>query len=166
MTLYGCAREAELMSAIRDGHWPAACDPSLRDHVRECRSCTQAALLAVTLHNSRLATGNAARLAAPGLLFWRAQLRRRNQAFARIDRPIFAAELLAIFLTVGALAIIIWQWAGNAHHDFAARISNSLGAVSQWMTSADGLIWTVVVCTSALVALFGAFAVYVIASRE
>ncbi len=162
MTLYRCTRETELMTAIRDGHWPAACDPTLRDHVRECQSCTQAALLAVTLQNSRLQTGNAARLTAPGLLFWRAQLRRHNQGFERIDRPIFAAELLAILITVGALLMFIWRWASKVQHDFA----NPLNAISHWMTSADGLAWTVIVCTTALIALFGAFAVYVIASRE
>lgn len=50
----------------------------------------------------RAATATTTPQLAPGLLWWRAQLRRRNEALRQIERPLLAAELLALVLVLGA----------------------------------------------------------------
>ena len=37
-----CRHEADLVAAVTSGRWPAAVDPSLRDHVDGCAVCAEA----------------------------------------------------------------------------------------------------------------------------
>jgi len=62
-------------------------------------------LVTETFRNARAAAAGAAKLGSPGLLWWRAQLRRRNAAVERIGRPLLSAQIFALatilLLTVG-----------------------------------------------------------------
>jgi hypothetical protein len=53
----------------------------------------------------RLAAVGGARLESPGVLWWRAQLRRRNAAIERINRPILGAQIFAVLVSLAAAII-------------------------------------------------------------
>ena len=111
MMLGHCTREKDVMALLRSGGWPAACEPELRDHVQGCSLCAQTVLLksafAATLAHAR----DEARLQAPGVLWWRAQLRRRDAAVRRVNRPIAGAQWFALLVNLlAALALIASQW--------------------------------------------------------
>ena len=98
-----CPHEAELKAILRRGHWPEACDPEFRKHVETCRTCSEQLLVLHAFHTSRARAIETARMDHPSLIWWRAQLRRRNEALERVNKPIATAQIFA--LCVGVLAV-------------------------------------------------------------
>jgi hypothetical protein len=111
MTLGHCMREKEVMDLLCSGGWPAACDPELREHVEECSQCAQTVLLKSAFAGALATAKDGARLQAPGMLWWRAQLRRRNEAVERMNRPIAQAQRFALLVNLlAAIALLASQW--------------------------------------------------------
>jgi hypothetical protein len=107
MRLGACGQEGELAERLANGHWPDASSPELRAHVATCRACQDLVLVKQAFRADRAAAAGAARLEAPGVLWWRAQLRRRNAAIERIGRPILGAQIFALAVSlVGAIAYL------------------------------------------------------------
>jgi hypothetical protein len=111
MRLRGCSCEAEVIQALKNGHWPEGCAAELRSHVDTCVRCSDLVLVTHTFQSARDQSISAAPQASPSLLWWRAQLRRRNTATERLSRPITIAQIFALFvnLTVG-IVFIAWQY--------------------------------------------------------
>jgi hypothetical protein len=110
MKLNGCAFEKEVMQLVLRGGWPSACPDQLRAHVAACRGCAEIVLVTASFQQERQASVSTARVGAPGALWWRAQLRRRNAAVERIARPILGAHLFALFIcTVAVIAVLVDQ---------------------------------------------------------
>lgn len=135
MMLRSCPRESEVKALVERGQWPQACAPDLRAHVNSCRSCSELALVTTAFQRARNQALVAAKLDSPGLLWWRAQLRRRNAAVERISRPILSAQIFAIAINVVlAVGVAVWQ----ARHDLAwltwlQQLSQDVS--SQWLGS-------------------------------
>jgi hypothetical protein len=98
-----CPHEADVQAILRRGHWPEACDPEFRNHVETCRTCSEQLLVLHAFHTSRAQAMQNARMDHPNLIWWRAQLRRRNEALQRVNKPIATAQIFA--LCVGVLAV-------------------------------------------------------------
>jgi hypothetical protein len=110
-----CSREKEITEALRNGHWPEACDAELRAHANACRSCSDFVLITQTFERTRIESAKEAGLASPGLLWWRAQLRRRNAALERIARPIAVARIFAWVTTLlVTLGFVVWEYGRGA----------------------------------------------------
>lgn len=105
MTFGACNHERELAAALHDGHWPDACSPELRAHVEACRTCSERLLVTTAFRRERAVAAGSARLESPGVIWWRAQLRRRNAAIERIGRPIFGAQVFAVAVALVAAAV-------------------------------------------------------------
>jgi hypothetical protein len=172
MNLKFCSREKEVAAALRDRGWPDICDAALRAHVESCRHCSDLVLVATTLQQARSEAAEASHLPAPGILWWRAQLRRRNGAVERIARPIALIEKLALAaMALGILCLAAWQW--NQISDGAlwlaslARPSASL-LDTLWTPFSGAGGWMPVLLIASLVtlALFGGLAVYLLLEKE
>ncbi len=100
MTLRTCSYENELTQALKNGHWPEGCGPELRAHVDACGSCGDLVLVTRTFQRARSESEHVALCGSSSLLWWRAQLRRRNAATERVSRPITIAQTFALFVNV------------------------------------------------------------------
>jgi len=100
MTLRTCSFEKELAQELKDGRWPEGCGPELRAHVRACCNCSDLVLVTQTFQRARSESERAAPSNSASLLWWRAQLRRRNAAAERVSRPITIAQIFAWFVIV------------------------------------------------------------------
>ncbi len=110
MTFRTCTRETEIKSLLARGHWPAAATPDLRSHADTCAACGQLVLLTQAFRSDRAQAAATARLEAPGVLWWRAQLRRRNAAIERLQRPLIGAQIFAVALSlIAAVVFLAWQ---------------------------------------------------------
>src|SRR5438477_7185468 len=98
----GCAREQEVTALLDRGHWPEACSEELHTHVAGCRACRELVLVKQAFGSERIRATGEARLEPPGVLWWRAQLRRRNAALERIERPFLGAQILALGVCIAA----------------------------------------------------------------
>src|SRR5271167_4467716 len=112
MNFRTCSFERELAQALKDGHWPRGCSTELRDHVKACASCGELVLLTRTFQRARNESMREAVPGSPGagspsLLWWRAQLRRRNAATERVSRPITIAETFALVVYVFVGVVLV-----------------------------------------------------------
>jgi hypothetical protein len=100
MTFSACSREKELADVLAKGQWPHACPDELHSHVADCRSCADLVLVAGVFQNARNRSVASANLPSPGVLWWRAQLRRRNAAIERVGKPILFAQVFALSIVL------------------------------------------------------------------
>jgi hypothetical protein len=163
MKLYSCARESEVVTALREQRWPEVCEPELRAHVEGCSSCTDLVRVAQAMQQAHRAATREAQLPSPGILWWRAQVQRRNGAIERVTKPIVLAEKIAWAGTcLVAIALIIWQrhnvgdWFGSLW-SFSERAS--------WST-ANGWIIALFAAAVGTLGLLGGLAVYLVAKQD
>jgi hypothetical protein len=172
MTFVSCTCEKEIRELVERGQWPLAAPPELKSHAVACRTCADLVLVAGAFQRARATTIAAAKPATPGAIWWRAQLRSRQQAFERIQRPLIGAQVFAL---VAILLPIIGFVAFEARNLLAWL--NSLGKLSQSAQlhagdlssstpsgSASGLI--LVAVAAATFALVAGVAVYFDAERK
>jgi len=157
MRFRACLHSKEVGELLRGGQWPAGCGAELRAHVAECGNCSELVLLRTAMQGMRAEDMEAARLEAPGVIWWRAQLRRRNAVLQQVARPLKAAQLFAMAVVVS----------------FAAGFGVSeLRHSSEWMAWVQAISWGSVfsgwglmVAVMGVVGLLGAVAVYLAADR-
>jgi hypothetical protein len=107
MRLGACSHEKEVAELLARGYWPEASSDELRAHVSGCRSCQDLVLVRQTFRADRAAVSSVARLESPGVLWWRAQLSRRNAAMARISKPILGAQIFAFAVIIAAAILYV-----------------------------------------------------------
>jgi hypothetical protein len=111
MTFRSCLYEKEVTEALKLGHWPEGCAPELREHVGKCATCGELILVSEAFRQARSDEMHATAGGSPGLIWWRAQLRRRNAAQETVSRPITIAQVLAFGVTlVIAVAFVASQY--------------------------------------------------------
>ena len=154
-----CSHEVEVAELLRGGQWPAAGGEDLRAHVAGCGKCSELVLMRTAMQGLRAGDMAAARLEAPGVMWWRAQLRKRNAALQQVARPLKAAQMFAVAVVVS----------------FAAGFGVSeLRHSSEWMARIEAISWGAVFSGWGLViavmgvvgvGLLGAVAVYLASDR-
>jgi hypothetical protein len=171
MTLHTCSRQPEVLAMQTHGHWPQACPPDLRAHLEACASCKQLLVVTHAFQQARAATAAQAQLPAPGLIWWRAQLRRRNAAVERIGRPIVAAYIFALAIAVLAAAgtLISQAHRGLLWLDWLMQAGNATLHLqplshSDIFTSGWGIL--AVIPAFAAIAFVGAVVVYWATERQ
>ena len=110
-----CRHEAELVAAVTSGRWPAAVDPTMREHVASCAVCSDVLQVAEAMTALEQETLADTRLPAAGQVWWRAQIRARHEAAAVAARPVMVAQALGGAAAVGLIAAVVsWKWAAIA----------------------------------------------------
>jgi hypothetical protein len=175
MTFGSCAHESEIRALLERGQWPHASTPELRAHVANCRGCGDLVLVTQAFHGARATSVNAAKLNAPGVLWWRAQLRRRNAAVERMSRPILGAQIFALAITfLTAVGLVISQakhglrwlsWFGDTQQSNGFHLDSLWSATT--MTSMI-LDWNLMLMIPALamLALLGGVVLYLATEKQ
>lgn len=106
-----CAWHDELMQALRAGQWPQGCAAELREHVAGCARCAEEARVTLAFAAARENAMRAADLPSSGLLWWKAQLRRRRSAMEQLERPAATISVATIAASVAVLlAVLATVW--------------------------------------------------------
>ena len=159
MRFGACAREREIEELLHRGQWPGACSDELRAHVAGCRSCRGLILVKQALGGERLKAAGEARLESPGVLWWRAQLRRRNAALERIGRPILGAQIFALAVCL-ASAIVYVLLEARRGFDWLAWLADLPRALHLGALMPGSLATWIAFSMAAIVAVMGGFIVY------
>jgi predicted anti-sigma-YlaC factor YlaD len=96
MSFGTCSREKEVTDLFKRGQWPALASPELHAHVASCRACRDLIAVTQAFNHERAHAAVEAQLESPGVIWWRAQLRRRNAALRQVRRPLLAAQIFAV----------------------------------------------------------------------
>lgn len=165
-------RENELSDLLACGQWPHAATAELRDHVHSCRACSDLALVTDAFQQTRAETAEGNQnIGSAGVLWWRAQLRRRNAALDRVGRPLMNAQIFALAMSlVAAIGFagfearhgIGWlDWLQGLPHSATAQFADlsSAGFFS------SGWFWLLAVSAAATLALLAGALAYLAAER-
>jgi hypothetical protein len=113
-----CRREQDVLDALSAGRWPVRCDEELRAHVSTCRICSDLADVATALLVDQDVAWHDARVPPAGVVWWRAQLRSREDAARAAGRPVAfiqgVAASVAVWLVVALFrampAAYVTEW--------------------------------------------------------
>lgn len=167
MKLFFCTSEKELEAALRQGRWPHACDPDLRAHVDGCPDCQELVLVTQTLQKAKSHGEQLARLHSPGLLWWRAQLRRRNEAIRSVTEPLALAEIVGLLALFVAFCVVVWQGgqAAGLLNLFQGLSSSAFSQLEElWAAASGASVWMTVLGVAGLstLAFFASFAIFLL----
>jgi len=117
-----CFREPDVVSAVQAGEWPARVEPALREHARTCPACAEVLAVALALQEEASEPGPV-QLPTAAHVWWRAQIRARQDAAQAIERPISIVEGVAAASGVGLAAAAItlgWSAVSAGLHNIGA----------------------------------------------
>jgi hypothetical protein len=108
-----CIREDDVLDAVTSERWPDRVSEDLRQHVSSCKVCAD--LIAVV--RPILADSDAPvpepRIPSSAVMWWRAQMRARQEAAREAARPITVAQAIAtvcVVVLLAATATMMWPW--------------------------------------------------------
>jgi len=141
-----CHRENELLDALGHGFVGA----ELSTHIAECPACSELKLVAAALLDERAEAIAEAPVPGAGTMWWRMQLRRRQEAQAAARRSLVAGQAMTLAVAL-ALAVSFFGAAAAAElrEAFAAvRISTPMlivaGVLGAWALGAPIAAWVAV----------------------
>ncbi len=166
MILRSCRYARELADALKSGHWPYGCGSELRSHVESCRECGDVVLLTQVFREARTESERESVLDASGLLWWKAQLRRRNEAAEQASRPIAVAQAFALVISLFVAGMLVtveyrhglrWSswFADIAPLRILHTLSDGLGSWNPWL----------LIPTFAALAVLSGLVVYLMAEK-
>ena len=139
-----CTREADVLLMVGTGRWPERTPEELRAHVATCAICADLATVSSAIDDER-AGQELHPLPSAGTMWWRAQIRARQDAAREVVRPITATQALAFAAVVGAVGAIFgatttWfqdslRWIGSGFTTLTSSIHVSLPSLPSDLSS-------------------------------
>ena len=155
MSLTRCSRKAEVRQLLANGHWPDAAEAELRAHVDGCAECREWARVEMLLRGARAQAVRAKVQQNASLIWWRAQLRRRQEAMAKVERPLRWAQAVALLLGVCAVAWVLYGASGAwMMPDASESVRAAVGASAVWVLGAAVALVVAVSAVAAYQRLF------------
>jgi hypothetical protein len=102
-----CGRESEAFEAVWAGRWPEGCDDGFREHVADCPSCAEIVEVAVAFDEDRRLTPRSARVPESSVVWWKAQVRARQEAARAAVRPLTAVQGAGLVVGLGVLSALV-----------------------------------------------------------
>jgi hypothetical protein len=106
-----CSREQDVLDAVSSGRWPDRTDGALRLHIDMCAICAEVAAVARALQDDHEAACDDVRIPSSGRVWWRAEMRARQEAARKAARPMAFVQAAAAACGGGvliALAALLW----------------------------------------------------------
>jgi hypothetical protein len=155
-----CLREPDVMDAVASGRWPDRMDTELRDHVDACAICQDVAAVFSAISAEHEQAWERTSVPPPSVVWWRAQIRAREEAARAVTQPIAVTQAVAVAaLIAAAIALVPVAWPSIAYAVDVLRgtiewITPRAAAVSSTFTlvTGTGLPFLTVAAASLLLA--------------
>jgi hypothetical protein len=102
-----CEREPDVLDALAAQRWPERCDDELRVHVQACPICLDLVQVASALLEDHDTTYHDAPVPPSGIVWWRAQLRAREEDARAAARPIAFIQGVAVSVAVWLVVTVL-----------------------------------------------------------
>lgn len=102
-----CGREQDLLDALSARRWPERCEEELCAHVASCAVCADLVDVASAFLDDRESAWREARVPPSGVVWWRAQLRAREEAARAAGRPLAFIQGVAASLAVWLVVALV-----------------------------------------------------------
>ena len=149
----GCPREQDVLDALVTERWPDRTDADLRTHAAGCTICRDLIVSVGPILSDRVDLSNEGHVPSSGAMWWRAQMRARQEAVREAARPVAIAHIVG-FVCVIAIAAGAVVWLSPMVRSWFAEWSWTLadvtmpemrgGLLSQgWLVLLMALVWLV-----------------------
>jgi hypothetical protein len=100
-----CSHERDVLDLVAIDQWPSRADAALRAHVAECGTCAEVAAVAAAVRDW---ADDPIPVKVPdaSVVWYRAQVRAREEAARHASRPVLAAQLVALVVVMLAVVTI------------------------------------------------------------
>lgn len=144
-----CTREPEAIQTVHSGCWPGRSPDDLRSHITECAICADAVEVALAFRDDLEVALPDVHVPPPGLVWWRAELRARQEAMRKVSQPMTLVQAFGGACTVGvAVALLSRAW--PSLKEAIALIDPSTFSYSQWTMMIAGAIALLIVAPLAM----------------
>jgi len=126
--LIECPRESDVLDALASQRWPDRVDRELADHIGSCEICRDVLVVAAAMREDQEAAWQEGSLPSSGQVWWRAEMRARQEAIREASRPItiaYGVAALAAFVVIAAATWFVWPMAHKFISSFAAASGRS-----------------------------------------
>jgi len=130
-----CPYESDVMTAVSTKRWPNRADADLRDHVAGCEICADVVAVTMAFEEELEAAPSAPPLPESGLVWWRAQMRARQEAARLAVRPITVTQAVAFAAAVGVLGALFGasaSWFQRGLHWLTGRAGSVVSVQIPW----------------------------------
>jgi hypothetical protein len=103
-----CPRESDVLDALDAARWPDRVDEGLRTHVASCEICRDVIAVASAMREDHDAAWREANVPSSGQMWWRAEMRARQDAVREASRPVTVAQGVAVVLALAVAAGAGW----------------------------------------------------------
>ena len=149
----GCCREQEVLDALITERWPDRADAELRAHAAGCGICRDLIASVGPILNDRIDLSNEGHLPSSGAMWWRAQMRARQEAVREASRPVTIAHIVgfACVIAIAGIAVawlspVVRTWFGEWSWQLSGLTMPEIrgGLLSQsWLVLLMALVWLV-----------------------
>lgn len=129
---FQCEHEQDLVDAIAARRWPARADAALREHVAACRFCSDVADVALAFLEDRDHAGAEPAVPHASVIWWKAQIRAREDAARTASRPILLVQTAATICAAAASVAL-----APAASSWVRELVTALGATRWWALPQD-----------------------------
>jgi hypothetical protein len=155
----GCDHEQDVLDAIAANRWPNRLSAALSRHVSACEVCQDLGIVAAAISDDYASAALQARLPSAGLVYWRAEIRARQQARLAASQPITLVQLLTTACGF-AVALSLLTWSGF-------RPLPAIRAPELWAAfTSQPFFFPLLLLSVGVLAIFSAAAVYLALSDE
>jgi predicted anti-sigma-YlaC factor YlaD len=131
-----CHRSSDVAAAASAGELSSAADSELRRHLAECEACRDLALVVTALRGERDRVRREAPAPSAGLVWWRAELRERQEAERRAAAPVTLVHAAAF---IAVLVVAVVSFSTFAHLPWAASLADFLPTLPTWSEAAQSV---------------------------
>ena len=113
MKTFACIREDDVLDALTSARWPERADEELRQHVATCHICADIIAVARPILADADVPGPEPRIPSSAVMWWRAQMRARQEAVREAARPITVAQAVGavcLIVLLAATAVMVMPW--------------------------------------------------------
>jgi hypothetical protein len=108
MTLIECPRESDVLDALSAARWPDRVEAELTAHVASCGICQDVIAVASAIEADHDAAWKEATVPSSGQMWWRAEMRARQDAVKEASRPVTIAQGVAVLLLLAVAVTTGW----------------------------------------------------------
>jgi hypothetical protein len=159
-----CPREAEVLDLVWTNQWPARAERSLVDHVTTCEVCRDLATVASAIGDLNDATVAELKVPDASVVWYRAEVRARQELTRRATRPVAAAQAAAAVVGIGGV-LTAWRLGGASFVEWWQGVSApqlpQLGVWSALATVTSAPVWPWILAAAAAWALMVPAALYI-----
>jgi hypothetical protein len=120
-----CPRESDVLDALASARWPERVDAELAQHVASCAVCQDVIAVASAIQTDHDFAWQEASVPSSGQMWWRAEMRTRQDAIREASRPVTVAQGVAVLFALIVAAAAAWFSWPSLHGLFSASSSDA-----------------------------------------